>query len=384
MQPLRGVRVVEMASIGPGPFCGMLLADLGATVIRVERPDTEVPNRAADPNLRGRRVVRLDLKHPDGRRAVLDMVRDADAFFEGFRPGVAERLGIGPSDCLAVNPKLVYGRVTGWGRNGPLAHTAGHDINFLALSGALHLIGPAQGKPVPPLNLVGDFGGGGMLLAVGILSALFDALRTGRGSVVDAAMLDGIAAQLSMQLRFRAEGCFFDETGANLLAGAAPYYDTYRTSDGKYVAVGAIEPEFFEILLEKLGIDVERFRAAAFPNLSVETRTLHWPRLRAALAERFASRTRDEWAQVFSGSDACVTPVLSLEEAAHHPHNVERGVFVEVDGVRQNAPAPRFGDPAVAPPHPGVSSGDETEQVLRETGYSMSHIAELRRSGVIR
>jgi alpha-methylacyl-CoA racemase len=383
MGPLAGVRVIELAGIGPGPFCGMMLADLGAEVIRVERSvaDDGTPS-PTDPLLRNRRSVVLDLRKPQAVEALHCLVERSDILFEGYRPGVTERLGIGPEHCLARNSRLVYGRVTGWGQQGPLARAAGHDINYIALSGALHLIGPPGGKPVPPLNLVGDFGGGGMLLAFGLLAAYIEAKRSGKGQVVDASMIDGAVAMLGMFFGQRAEGQFVDRTGENFLGGGAPWYDSYLTSDGKYVAVGAIEPPFFALLLEKLGLDEARWTSLGFPATDENTRR-QWPQLRAALADAFASRTREEWCGIFEGTDACFAPVLSLAEAAKHPHNVARGTFIHVDGVEQNAPVPRFsrtGAEAVRPPRP---AGADTRAVLLEAGFSESQVESLRATGAL-
>ena len=330
--PLAGVRVVELAGLAPGPFACMVLADLGADVMRVQRPGAEAP--LTDVLGRGRSSVEVDLKSPAGVEAVLVLAEGADVLVEGFRPGVAERLGIGPDTCLALNPRLVYGRMTGWGQSGPRAQEVGHDINYLALSGALAAIGRAGEPPTVPLNLVADFGGGGMLLAVGVLAALVERSSSGRGQVVDAAMVDGVALLTTFLHGLRAAGAWGDERGTNLLDGGAPFYDVYATADGGYVAVGALEPEFYAALLEGLGLETS----------SVPSRedTSTWPDLRALFSSAFASRTRDEWVEVFSGTDACVTPVLGPGEAPSDPHAVAREAFVELDGVVQPAAAPRF------------------------------------------
>jgi len=336
-RPLAGVRVVELAGIGPGPFCGMMLADAGAEVTVVRRPGGHPDAWGASPVLdRGRVVVEHDLKEPAGVAAVLDLVAGADALIEGFRPGVAERLGLGPAACRARNPRLVYGRMTGWGQDGPRARTAGHDITYLATTGLLHAIGRAGQPPVPPLNLLGDFGGGGMLLAFGLVAALLDAQRSGRGRVVDAAIVDGAGLLAGMVHGMLARGEWEDERGANLLDGGAPFYDAYRCADGRFVAVGALEPRFYAELIERLGLAGDP--ACAVDHLDRAT----WPGIRARLTEVFASRTRADWQARFDGSDACVAPVLSLHEAAEDPHNAARGLLPEVDGVRQPAPAPRF------------------------------------------
>jgi alpha-methylacyl-CoA racemase len=382
MGPLHGVRVIELAGLGPAPFCGMLLADLGADVVLVEREAARTGAAPKDPLQRSRRSVVLDLKHPDGLAALLDLVANADVLVEGFRPGVAERLGVGPDACFARNPRLVYGRMTGWGQDGPLAPRAGHDLNYVAASGALHLIGPHGGKPVPPLNLVGDFGGGGMLLAVGVLAALHEAKESGRGQVIDAAMIDGVAAQLAMQYGFRAEGRgeFADATGESLLAGGAPYYDTYETKDGRYLAIAAIEPPFYGEMVRRLGLDPAWHSGAGWPALDPNARA-RWPALREAIAAAVRSRTRDQWAEAFAGSDACVSPVLTLAEAERDPHHVARGTHVAIDGVVQNAPAPRFGRTTLDPPRPPRVPGADTAAVLADAGYSRERIAALRASG---
>jgi alpha-methylacyl-CoA racemase len=379
MGPLHGLKVIELAGIGPAPFCAMMLADMGADVIRVDRASAR-PGDAApvDTLLRNRRSIALNLKSPAAIAALLQLIDGADALIEGFRPGVMERLGAGPTECLARNPRLVYGRMTGWGQTGPLATAAGHDINYIALSGALHLIGERGRKPVPPLNLVGDFGGGAMMLLAGLLAALLEASRSGKGQVIDAAMIDGTVALLGIFFSFRASGQpFHDATGEEMLAGAAPYYGTYQTRDGKYVAIGAIEPQFYALLLEKLGVD-KRFLAAGQP----AGREL-WPEAEQAIAAAVRTRTRDEWAAIMEGTDACFAPVLSLAEAARHPHNVARGNFIDVDGVQQHAPAPRFSRTTAAPVQAPHAPGADTEQVLTEAGFSAGQIAQLREGGAL-
>jgi alpha-methylacyl-CoA racemase len=374
MGPLQGVRVVELASIGPGPFCAMLLADLGAEVLAVDRPAT---GQGGWPALfaRGRSRVAVDLKHPEGPGVVLDLVAGADALVEGFRPGVAERLGIGPEACLARNPRLVYGRVTGWGQEGPLAGSAGHDIDYIALAGALHPVGPAGGPPVPPLNLLGDFGGGGMLLALGVVAALLEAGRSGRGQVVDAAMVDG-AALLTTQLHeLLAAGLWTDRRGANLLDGAAPFYSVYETADGRHLAVGALEPQFYAELLERVGLAGE--------DLPAQLDRAGWPLLRDRLAAVFRTRTRDEWSRLLEGTDACVAPVLSLLEAPTHSHNQARATFVDVAGTLQPAPAPRFSRTPCPTPAPPPAPGDDQAKVLATWGLAPEELARLRAAGVI-
>ena len=353
--PLNGIRVVEIAGIGPGTHAATLLADLGADVIRVERPGgpTSPGTRETDLLTRGRPSVALDLKHPAAVETVLALVADADVLIEGLRPGATERLGLGPDDCLARNPRLVYGRMTGWGQDGPMAARAGHDINYISLTGALHAIGRPGERPVPPLNLVGDFGGGSMLLVVGVLGALWEAQRSGRGQVVDAAMVDGASMLMQIVWGLLGQGIWNDERGTNLLDGHAPFYDTYSCADGRHVAVGALEPQFYAALLAGLGLDPAELPAQYSPE--------GWPVLRARFTELFAGRTRDEWAAVFEGTDACVTPVLALDEVAAHPHIAARGTIIAPDGLPQAAPAPRFSrTPAAAPvpPRPPESIED--------------------------
>ena len=378
MGPLDGVRVVEIASLAPAPFGCMILSDLGADVLRVERPEACGPDAPApvDPLTRGRRSIGLNLKDPGGLDLLLSLLESADVLVEGFRPGVAERLGFGPQVCAERNPALIYARMTGWGQDGPLAPTAGHDIDYIAISGALYPIGRVGERPVPPLNLVGDFGGGGMLLALGVRAALVERNASGRGQVVDAAMVDGSALLTSFIYGLRARGAWRDERGVNLLDGGAPFYDTYATADGKYLAVGALEPQFYAALLAGLGL--------ADAGLPAQMDVAGWPVLRARFAEVFAERARDEWAAVFEGTDACVAPVLSPAEACEHPHNVARAVFADVGGVSQPAPAPRFRrTPAASPPVPPVRPGADTDAVLGALGLGQARIAELRGSGTV-
>ena len=350
--PLVGLRVVELAGIGPSPHAAMLLADLGADVVRVERPAGGLRFVPSDKDqlLRGRRSIRLDLKDCTDRQTLLALVQRADVLIEGLRPGVAERLGVGPADCQTRNPRLVYARMTGWGQDGPLAERAGHDINYIAVSGVLHAIGSAGGKPVPPLNLVGDFGGGSMFLVMGVLAALWERERSGTGQVVDAAMVDGVSALAQMFWSFRACGLWSDARGTNLLDSGAPFYDTYACSDGRYVAVGALEPQFYAALLDGLGL-----ADAGLPDRSDPAT---WPVLRHRFAEVFASRSRDEWVAVFDGTDACVAPVLSFAEVPDHPQIAARRTVVTLGGVPQAAPAPRFSrttpDLPTLPPQPGA------------------------------
>jgi alpha-methylacyl-CoA racemase len=343
--PLAGLKVVELAGIGPGPHAAMILADLGADVVRVDRPSGSLqlgsPD-APDPTLRGRRRMSADLKDQEGRESVLRLVEHADVLLEGYRPGVTERLGVGPADCHARNPRLVYARMTGWGQDGPLAARAGHDINYISLAGVLHAIGRAGERPVPPLNLVGDFGGGSMLLVIGVLSALWEAQRSGEGQVVDAAMLDGASLLAQMMWGLFGQKAWLDEREANILDGYAPFYDTYTCADGRHVAVGAIEPQFYAALLAGLGL--------ADADLPAQFDRDGWPATKARFAEVFATRTRDEWAEAFAGTDACVTPVLAFGEVTSHPHVAARSTVVEHDGMPQAAPAPRFSRTATQVP----------------------------------
>ncbi|MDT8913758.1 CaiB/BaiF CoA-transferase family protein [Amycolatopsis sp. PS_44_ISF1] len=360
--PLSGLKVVELAGIGPGPHAGMVLADLGADVVRVERPSGSLDLTAGrpDPLLRGRRSVAADLKTDEGRERVLSLAAKADVLVEGLRPGVTERLGVGPADCHARNPRLVYGRMTGWGQDGPLATRAGHDINYIGLTGALHAIGRAGERPVPPLNLVGDFGGGSMFLLVGVLSALWERERTGQGQIVDAAMVDGVGVLTQMVWALRGLGSWSDERGTNLLDGGAPFYDTYVCADGRYVAVGSLEPQFYAALLTGLELDP----ASLPPQLD----RAGWPVLRATFTRAFLSRTRDEWTGVFGEVDSCVTPVLAPDEVAAHPHIAARSGLIELDGVLQPAPAPRFSRTATDRPSPPPKPGADTEAVLADWG----------------
>src|SRR5215470_2827109 len=377
MGPLAGLRVVEIASLAPAPFCCMVLADLGAEVLLVDRtvPSVSLASVPNNPLNRGRRSVAADLKHPRGAELVLRLAESADVLVEGFRPGVAERLGFGPDACLARNPRLVYGRMTGWGQEGPLADRAGHDIDYIAVAGALHPIGPPDRPPVPPVNYLADFGGGGMLLAVGILAALFERERSGRGQVVDAAMVDGAALLSALLHGLRAIGMWSDRREGNLLDGTLPFYTTYTTADGRYVAVGALEPQFYAELLAGLGL--------ADAGLPAQYDKAAWPALRDRFAAVFATRNRDEWVATFAGTDACVAPVLSLAEAPQHPYNTERGAFVEVGGVVQPAPAPRFDRTPAGTPTPPAKPGEHTDAALADWGFSPDDISELRRDGAL-
>ncbi len=377
MGPLHGVRVIEMASLAPAPFGCMILADLGADVVRVDRVGggDGLDLGPAGPLARSRRSIALNLKDPAGIDVLLRLADTADVLVEAFRPGVAERLGFGPQVCAGRNPRLVYARMTGWGQHGPLASTAGHDIDYIAVAGSLDPIGRAGQRPVPPLNLVGDFGGGGMLLAVGVLAALLERERSGLGQVVDAAMVDGSALLASFLYGLRAAGAWRDGRGTNLLDGGAPFYDTYRTADGRHMAVGALEPKFYAELLARLGLDPA--------GLPAQYDRSGWPALRAALAAAFGGRTQAEWAAVFDGSDACVAPVNSMADAPDHPHNAARGTFVDVGGLVQPAPAPRFSRTPAGPPGPPVAPGASTGEVLAGLGFSDEQISSLRERGAV-
>jgi alpha-methylacyl-CoA racemase len=379
MGPLAGIKVIEIAGIGPGPFCAMMLADMGADVVRVDRVGNVQGGDPADPPKdvlnRGRRSIGVDLKSPEGIDTVLTLVEGADALLEGFRPGVAERLGIGPEDCSSRNPRLVYGRMTGWGQDGPYAQAAGHDINYIALAGALGPIGRAGEAPVPPLNLVGDFGGGGMLLAFGMVCALLEAKSSGEGQVVDAAMVDGSAVLTTMFHAMKAMGVWSDERGTNLLDTGAPFYDVYETADGEYISLGSLEPQFFAELVERTGLGGEG-------GVKQGDRSA-WPAMRAELAEIVRGRTREEWDELMAASDVCYAPVLSLSEAPLHPHNQARGTFTEVAGVVQPAPAPRFSRTGPEISGPPAHAGQHTDEVLTDAGLSPERISELRDAGAV-
>jgi alpha-methylacyl-CoA racemase len=376
MGPLHDVKVIEVASIGPGPFTAMLLADMGAEVVRVDRVHPR-PGPHPPPEVlhRGRRSVAIDLKHPRGVETLLRLVEQADILIEGFRPGTMERLGLGPDECRARNPRLVYGRMTGWGQTGPLAAAPGHDINFIALSGALAGVARVGERPVPPLTLVGDFGGGGLLQAFGVVSALVEARGSGAGQVVDTAMLDGASLLMTMVYALRAMGLWNDQPGTNLLDSGAHFYDTYETADGRYIAVGPLEPHYYAELLRRLGLADE--------DLPDQLDRSRWPEMKERFASVFKTRTRDEWCELLEGTDACVSPVLTLEEAPNHPHNRARSTFLERDGVVQPAPAPRFSrtPPAVAGPPP--RPGEHTDDVLLAWAHTADEVAELRRLGAV-
>jgi alpha-methylacyl-CoA racemase len=376
--PLTGLRVAEMVGLGPGPFCGMLLADMGAEVLRVDRIDAADALDRSQPATsamdRGKQAVAIDLKHPVGVEALLRIVEQADAFVDVWRPGVAERLGLGPDACLARNPRLVYGRLTGWGQAGPYAHAAGHDIDYIALAGALEQLGRAGEKPTPPINVLGDFAGGGMLLAFGIACAAFETARSGKGQVIDAAMVDGAALMLTPFYAARASG-FWGERGTNFLDTGAPFYEVYETADGKFVAVGAVEPQFYAELMTRLGRDDA--------DLAAQYDKDRWPDEKERMAAVFRTKTRDEWCALLERSDACFAPVLTPLEAPAHPHNRARGTFLELDGVPQPAPAPRFSRTAATVAGPPMHAGDDTETVLGRWGFDPAEVARLRDAGAV-
>ncbi|MBL8589258.1 MAG: CoA transferase [Methylobacteriaceae bacterium] len=370
MGALAGVKVIEIAGMGPTPFCGMLLGDMGADVLRIDRPAPVERGIGVDDrsDLRGRnkRSAIIDLKRPEGRDALLKLVARADILIEGFRPGVMERMGLGPAECHAANRRLVYGRATGWGQDGPLARTAGHDINYIALSGALSMIGPREGPPLPPLNLVGDYGGGALYLAFGLVCALLSSRATGQGQVVDAAMIDGVSSLLTVFHGLRQAGCLREERGANPLDGGAPFYATYQTSDGGWMAVGALEERFYTELLKGLGL-----RRDETPDRAERSR---WPELRNLLARRFLEKSRDEWTTIFATGDACVSPVLSLSEAGGHPHNAARRTLHDVNGIAHPAPAPRLSHTPGAIRRAPARSGAHTADALRDWGFADAEI----------
>ncbi len=378
MGPLTGLRILELASIGPGPMCAMLLGDLGADVVRVDRIEPSGlgvgMSTTHDVCARNRRSIAVDLKRAEACAAVLRLVEKADVLIEGFRPGVAERLGLGPDECLARNPRLVYGRMTGFGQDGPLAQAAGHDLNYIALTGALNAIGPKSG-PLPPLNLIGDYGGGALYLALGILSALFERSRSGTGQVVDAALVEGAASLLSIFYGLTAAGTWQAERASNLLDGGAPFYSVYETSDGRHVSIAALENKFFAELARLIGLETR------FVERQMDRRV--WAEMRAQMTEIFKGRTRAQWSALLEGTDACFAPVLSIDEAPAHPHNTQRGVFVELNGFPQPAPAPRFSRSSPDAPRPPPEIGAHTVAVLEEAGFGRAEIDALRAAGAV-
>ncbi len=379
MGPLSGVRIVELAGIGPGPFAGMLLSDMGADIVRVDRAQQVNPATFDKPNLeplyRGRRSIGVDLKHPEGVELVLRLVEHADALIEGYRPGVTERLGLGPDACLARNPKLVYGRMTGWGQDGPMAQAAGHDINYIGLAGALAHFGREGGKPTPPINLVGDFGGGGMFMAFGVVCGILEARGSGKGQVLDVAMVDGSATLMTMMWGLKQIGFWNEELGVNVLDTGAPFYDTYETADGKFVALGSLEPQFYAELVQRLGL--------ADDGLPAQMDRAGWDTLRERFTKVFRSKTRDEWDDILRGTDACYAPVLTMSEAADDEHIKARQTIIERDGVPQPAPAPRFSrtEPEVQRSAPWP--GQHTDEALRDWGLGEGDVAKLREAGAI-
>ncbi|MFN0089520.1 MAG: CaiB/BaiF CoA transferase family protein [Acidimicrobiales bacterium] len=377
--PLSGFKVIELAGIGPGPMCAMLLADMGAEVVRVDRSAPAdlgiATGRRFDVLGRGRKSVAVDLKQPEAAEVVLRLIEQADALVEGFRPGVMERLGLGPDVCLARNPRLVYGRMTGWGQDGPLAHAAGHDINYIALTGALHAIGNDGGPPVPPLNLVGDFGGGALYMALGICAALLETSRSGQGQVIDCAMTEGAASLMTAIYGLKAAGQWTQQRGTNMLDTGAHFYGTYETKDGRWISVGSIEQKFHDELVDKLGLTADDLPARLDPAA--------WPNHKPKLAALFAQKTRDEWCEIMEGSDICFAPVLDMDEAPNHPHNVARHAFVEVEGVIQPGPAPRFERTPSAVQGPPASPGQHTDEVLAAWGFDAEEIAKLHAAEAI-
>jgi alpha-methylacyl-CoA racemase len=379
MGPLAGYKVIELAGIGPGPLCGMLLSDMGAEVVRVDRLTPAGLGVAMPPEFdllcRGRRSIAINLSRKKGAATLLRLVEKADALIEGFRPGVTERLGVGPKDCLARNPKLVYGRITGWGQEGPLAHAAGHDINYISLVGALHSIGRAGEAPIPPLNLVGDYGGGGLYLAFGIVCGLLETSKSGQGQVVDAAMVDGAASLMTAFYGLRAMGVWTDHRGENILDSGAHFYDVYQTADGKYISIGSIESKFYAELLRLTGLEGS--------DLPQQLDRIKWPEMREILRGVFKRKTRDEWCAIMEGTDACFAPVLSMEEAPDHPHNIARGTFLEIDGVIQPGPTPRFSRTNPEVQGSPAKPGQHTDAVLSNLGFTPEEISELRIAGVV-
>ena len=379
MGPLDGIKIIEFAGIGPGPFAAMMLSDMGADVLRLDRSQNVLGGDPDEPSLdllnRGRRSVGLDLKRPEGVEVALRLVEQSDAMMEGFRPGVMERLGLGPDVCLARNPRLVYGRMTGWGQDGPLAQAAGHDINYISLAGALDSMGRRGQAPVPPLNLVGDFGGGGMLLAYGIVCALVERATSGKGQIVDAAMVDGAAALMAIFHGARQSGWWNEERGTNMLDTGSHFYDVYETSDGKYVSIGSIESQFYAELLEKTGLASE--------DLPGQMDRSQWPTFKDRMADIFKRKTRDEWCEIMEGSDVCFAPVLTMAESTLHPHNVARETFVEVAGTVQPAPAPRFSRSECGISRPPPHAGQHTDEALADWGFGADEVRELREAKAI-
>lgn len=380
MGPLAGFKIVEMGGIGPGPMCALLLADMGAEIIRIDRTQATGLGVHTDPKfnllMRGRKSVAIDSKTKEGQQLILSLIEGADGLIEGFRPGVMERLGLGPDVVFAKNPKIVYGRMTGWGQDGPMAPAAGHDLNYIALSGALHAIGRKGEAPTPPLNLVGDFGGGALYLAMGLLAAMLEAQKSGEGQVVDVSMVDGAASLMTTFFGLKAAGRWSDERGSNILDSGAHFYDVYETSDGKYVSIGSIETKFYDELLRLTGLDKE--------DLPNQMDVSAWPQLRKRFAEVFSAKTRDEWCEIMEGTDVCFAPVLSISEAPDHPHNIARGTFVEVDGVVQPAPTPKFSRTKSEIQSPPCAPGQHSQEVLLEWGISQEKIDNLMAGSIVK
>ena len=380
MGPLEGVKIVELQGIGPGPFCGMMLSDMGAEVIRIDRAGNVAEQNPAsapiDVLARGRSSIGIDLKNPGGVEVVMKIIETADGLIEGFRPGVMERLGLGPEECLERNPKLVYGRMTGWGQEGPYSMAAGHDINYIALAGALEPIGRKGEAPVPPLNLVGDFGGGGMLLAFGMVCGIIESRKSGSGQVVDAAMVDGAATLMAMFHSMRAMGVWNDERGTNLLDTGSHFYDVYECSDGLYISIGSIEPQFYSELMRLTGLTEDG-------EFKRQMEREAWPNLKERITEVFKSKSRDEWCTIMEGTDVCFAPVLTLEEAPKHPHNVQRDVFTEIEGVTQPNPSPRFSRTTPSIQGPPAHAGKDTNLILKSLGFDASGIQNLREDGAV-
>lgn len=373
MGPLKGLRIIEMAGIGPGPFCAMLLSDMGAEVIRVDRTKGGMAfEHAGDVLNRGRKSIMVDLKQPEGVETVLKLLETADALIEGFRPGVMEKLGLGPEECLARNPKLVYGRMTGWGQEGPLSHSAGHDINYIAITGALDSIGTKDSGPIPPLNLVGDFGGGSLYLAMGLLAALLESKNSGKGQVVDAAITDGTISLMSCMWGFKHLGMWEQGRENNALDGGSHYYDTYECADGKWISIGSIEPQFYALLLEKVGMESQEV------DFMAQFDRKQWPDLKVQILELFKTKTQAQWCEIMEGTDVCFAPVIGMEEAAEYPHNVARKSFVERDGYIQPAPAPRFSRTEAEIQNSPIAPGANTDELLAELGFDEQAIAGLK------
>lgn len=380
MGPLKGIRVIEMAGIGPGPFAGMLLADLGAEVIRIDRSKAGMTTNGGPNDVmnRGKKSISVDLKNPDGVEVVLKLIETADALIEGYRPGVMEKLGLGPDVCLARNEKLVFGRMTGWGQTGPLAHTAGHDINYIAITGALDSIGTKDSGPVVPLNLIGDFGGGSMYLIMGLLAGIIEAKNSGKGQAIDVAITDGVISLMSFMHGFKAMGMWESGRNINMLDGTAHYYDTYQCSDGEWISIGSIEPQFYALLEGKLGIDLQS------SDFMVQYDKARWPALKEQIKDVILSKPSDHWCEQMEGTDVCFAPVLSLEDSPEYPHNKQRQSYVEVEGVTQSAPAPRFSRTPSEIGKVAVVNGANTDEILAALGLDESAITALTASGAVK